>query len=87
MLLITFCVLQVPAEVDLDGCHSSLGGQGYDYGSTLMGNVHINIAKASQEHNLGREGEAQGTLLKALLLKPSLSLLTAPGWHPVLSTV
>jgi len=47
MLFVIFYVLYVPVKVDLDGSRSSFWGQGYHYCSTLMGNVHINIAKAS----------------------------------------
>lgn len=47
MLFNIFYVLYVPVEVDLDRSRSSFRGQGYDYCSTLMGNVHINIAEAS----------------------------------------
>lgn len=47
MLLIIFYVLYVPVEVDTNRSCSSFWGQGYDYCSTVMGDVHINTAKAS----------------------------------------
>lgn len=45
--LIISYAFYVPVEVDLDGSCSSFWGQGYSCSSTLICNVHINIAKTS----------------------------------------